>query len=199
MIHYLSSISSNIKICQCKSFVEVDIKQSTIYDAGDGAFARSNISSGTVLFDIKCDDTSENWGSYCFMVPYDIHRKDILKTLSKENQPLTQFAIKSFLEYTSLENCDLRGTCKDRAKDKCFLVSFDKFLKINHSLNGTNVSCPEDGNHEISAAAIVATRDIGQGEELLQNYVTDFCESDNFLIELKRKFGLDYEADLHLI
>ena len=186
MIQHFSfpTITSSVKVCQCKSFVEVDIKKSTIYGAGDGAFARSNISSGTVLMDIKCDNVSENWGSYCFMIPYDRQIKEILTTLSEQNKPLTQFAIKHFLVYTSLENCDLRGNSKDKSKEKCFLVSFDKFLKINHSSDRTNIRSPEDGNHEISAAAIVAARNIEEGEELLQNYVSDFGESDTFLMRL---------------
>ena len=46
-----------------------------------------------------------------------------------------------------------------------------------------------------SGAALVALRDIAIGEELLENYLLDYKEEDQFWNWFKRRMGLNIEAD----
>ncbi|XP_013391665.1 uncharacterized protein LOC106159808 [Lingula anatina] len=188
--------------CRCKLFISADIKVSRIPGAGKGVFAKENISAGTLLWDIKCDAilAEDDWES-CWMMPYDDKAKKFLYSLAfSVRKTLASDILLQLLSTAYLSECDVvDGSGKDTKKMQCFVISFDAFNYINHGKEDANVACPSDAmrfQHHVSAAALVAIKNITAGDEILQNY-QDYHETDPFLNSIKRKLGLDFEVDLN--
>ncbi|XP_013391666.1 uncharacterized protein LOC106159809 [Lingula anatina] len=193
---------TDFRTCRCKAFISVDIKKSRIPGAGKGAFAKENISAGTLLWDIKCDAilAEDDWEP-CWMIPYDDITRKLLYSLAlpASKTPVSDFLVLLLL-WSTLEGCDLvNDSCRDTKKKQCFLISFGPLNYINHGKEDANVACPSDAmrfQHHVSAAALVAIKNITAGDEILQNY-QDYHETDPFLNSIKRKLGFEFEANLN--